>query len=144
MKTIFNIMGLVAGLCTAAISQDISEKEVPASTLTAFKTKYPNAGPVRWEKKSNGYKAEFEISSREHDLWIDKDGNITKHKEDFPKNELPQAVTQKLKTDFKDYTIDDADKIEDGGKVIYEIDLEGKDERKVFLSADGMVEKYVD
>ena len=144
MKTIFNIMLLVAGLSTAAISQDISEKEVPSAALSAFKSKYPNAGPVRWEKKSNGYKAEFEISSREHDLWIDKDGNITKHKEDFPKTKLPPAITQKLKTDFKDYTIDDADKIEDGGKIIYEIDLEGKDERKVFLSADGKVEEYVD
>jgi uncharacterized membrane protein YkoI len=144
MKAVFSIIALVAGLSTAAISQDISEKEVPSSALTAFKAKYPNAGPVRWEKKSDGYKAEFEISSREHDLWLDKDGNITKHKEDFPKSELPQAVTQKLKTDFKDYTIDDADKIEDGGKVIYEIDLQGKDERKVFLSADGKVEEYVD
>jgi hypothetical protein len=146
MRTIINIMVLVAGLSTAAISQDIAEKDVPSSTLTALKAKYPNAGEVRWEKKSNGYKAEFEVSSREHDLWIDKNGNITKHKEDFPKSELPQAITQKLKTEFKDYTIDDADKIEEGGKVIYEIDLEGaKGERKVFLTADGTVnENYVD
>ena len=144
MKTIFNIIALLLGLCAAAISQDISEKEVPSSALTAFKAKYPNAGPVRWEKKNDGYKAEFEISSREHDLWMDKEGNITKHKEDFPKSELPQAITQKLKTDFKDYTIDDADKIEDGGKVFYEIDLEGKEERKVFFSADGKVQEYVD
>ena len=143
MKTIINIMALVAGLSTAAISQDIAEKDVPSSTLTALKTKYLDAGEVRWEKKSDGYKAEFEVASREHDLWIDKNGNITKHKEDFPKNELPQAITQKLKTEFKDYTIDDADKIEEGGKVLYEVDLDGKDERKVFFTVDGTVQENV-
>jgi len=142
MKTILSIIILVAGFASAAISQDISEKEVPSLVLNAFQTKYSNAGQVDWELKGDVYKAEFEIGSREHDLWIDKNGNITKHKEDFPKSELPKAITQKLQSEFKDYKIDDADKIEEGGKVTYEVDLDGtKDERKVFFTADGTVQE---
>jgi hypothetical protein len=142
MKTMLSIIILVAGLTSAAISQDISEKEVPSLVLNAFQTKYPNAGQVDWELKGDVYKAEFEVGSREHDLWIDKSGKITKHKEDFPKSDLPQAITQKIESEFKDYKIDDADKIEEGGKVTYEVDLDGtKDERKVFFTADGTVQE---
>lgn len=143
MKTILSTLILIASLSTEAVSQDISEKEVPSSILSVFQNKYPNAGETRWEQKDDAYKAEFEVGSREHDLWIDKNGKITKHKEDFPKSELPQAITQKIKTDFKDYKIDDADKIEEGGKVLYEIDLQGKDERKVFFTADGNIQENV-
>ena len=144
MKTMLGIIILVAGLSSAAIAQDISEKEVPSLVLNTFQTKYPDAGQVDWELKGDVYKAEFEVGSREHDLWIDKTGNITKHKEDFPKSELPQAITQKLQSEFKDYKIDDADKIEEDGKILYEVDLDGaKDDRKVFFSADGNVQDNV-
>jgi uncharacterized membrane protein YkoI len=144
MKTMSSIIILMAGITSAAISQDISQKEVPSLVLNAFQTKYPNAAQVEWELKGEVYKAEFEVGSREHDLWIDKTGNITKHKEDFPKSELPHAITQKLQSEFKDYKIDDADKIEEGGKVTYEVDLDGnKDDRKVFFTADGTVQENV-
>ena len=143
MKTMLSIIILVAGITSAAISQDIPQKEVPSLVLNALQTKYPNTGQVDWELKGDVYKAEFEVGSREHDLWIDKTGNITKHKEDFPKSELPQAITQKLQSEFKDYKIDDADKIEEDGKVTYEVDLDGKDDRKVFFTADGTVQENV-
>lgn len=142
MKTLLSIIFLTAGFVVAN-SQDIQQTDVPSMILNAFQTKYPNAAQVRWERKGEDYKAEFEDNSREHDLWIDKSGNITKHKEDFPKSQLPQAITQKLQSEFKDYKIDDADKIEEGGKVIYEIDLDGKDDRKVFFTADGAIQENV-
>jgi hypothetical protein len=142
MKTFMSIILFVAVFATAAVSQDISEKEVPSLVLNALQSKYSNATKVDWELKGDVYKAEFEVGSREHDLWIDKSGNITKHKEDFPKKDLPRAITQKLESEFKDYKIDDADKIEEGGKVLYEVDLDGsKDERKVLFTAEGNVQE---
>lgn len=144
MKTLLSIVILVATFSSAAVSQDISEKEVPSLVLNALQSKYSSATKVDWELEGDVYKAEFDVGSREHDLWIDKNGNITKHKEDFPKKELPQAITQKLQSEFKDYKIDDADKIEEGGKILYEVDLDGsKDERKVLFTADGKVEQNI-
>lgn len=144
MKTLLSIVILVATFSSVAVSQDISEKEVPSLVLNALQSKYSSATKVDWELEGDVYKAEFDVGSREHDLWIDKNGNITKHKEDFPKKELPQAITQKLQSEFKDYKIDDADKIEEGGKILYEVDLDGsKDERKVLFTADGKVEQNI-
>lgn len=140
MKTIIGIITMMVAVASSAIAQDVAEKDVPSVVLNALRSKYSNAVKVDWELHNDVYKAEFDVGSREHDVWIDKNGNITKVKGDFPKKELPQAVVQKLQSEFAGYKIDDADKIEEGGSVYYEVDLDGsKDERKVLFTAEGDV-----
>jgi uncharacterized membrane protein YkoI len=115
---------------------------VPSVVLNAFQGKFSNATDVEWESKNELYKAEFEVDKRGHDVWIDKTGKITKHKEDFPKKDLPQAVQQQLTNEFKAYKLDDADKIEMDGKIFYQVELDGtSDDRKVLFSADGKVQE---
>ncbi|HYF70670.1 MAG TPA: PepSY-like domain-containing protein [Ohtaekwangia sp.] len=141
MKTLmFSI--LAATISTAAVAQDIPQSDVPSLVLNTFQSKYEKATDLEWEKKGDLYKAEFEIGTREHDLWIDAKGQVTKHKEDFPKAELPAAIRQKIESEFKDYTIEDVDKIEEDGKVLYLVDLDGKTgDRDVFFNEDGTVLK---
>jgi|SRR5688572_576399 uncharacterized membrane protein YkoI len=140
MKTWFALF-YVAGL-TMADAQDIPQSDVPSVVLNAFQQKYADAKAVEWENKGDVYKAEFEVGSRGHDVWIDKSGKITKHKEDFPKKDLPQAIQQQISTEFKAYKLDDADKIEMDGKVFYQVELDGtSDDRKVLFTADGKVEE---
>lgn len=132
----------VAGLTVAADAQDIAQSQVPSVVLNAFQGKFNNATDVEWETKGDLYKAEFEVGSRGHDVWIDKTGKITRHKEDFPKKELPQVIQQQLSTEFKSYKLDDADKIEMDGKVFYQLELDGTTEdRKVLFTADGKVQE---
>ena len=87
MKAILVFM-FVAGLTLYVRAQDISEPQVPAAVLSAFKGKFADVKNAEWEMKGDLYKAEFKVGSRGHDVWIDKNGTITKHKEDFPKKEL--------------------------------------------------------
>lgn len=130
------------GLASVTMSQDIPKSQVPSVVLNALQSKYPNATDLEWELKGDLYKAEFEIGSRDHDLWIDKNGNIKKHKEDFPKADLPAAIREKIAREFKDYRIDDVDKIEVDGKVTFEIELDGRaGDRKVLFSADGSIQQ---
>ncbi len=137
----FMISFVLGGLTLTSNAQDIPKSQVPSVVLNAFQSKFANATDVEWELKGDDYKAEFEIGKRDHDVWIDKSGNIKKHKEDFPKSELPAAIKQKLQSDFPNYKIDDADKVEMEGKVFYQIELEGNnEERKILLNADGKVE----
>jgi hypothetical protein len=145
MKT-FMISFVLGGLALTSNAQDIPKSQVPSLVLNAFQTKFANATDVEWELKGDDYKAEFEIGKRNHDVWIDKSGNIKKHKEDFPKSDLPAAVKQKLESEFSNYKIDDADKVEVDGKVYYQIELDGNnEERKILFSADGKIEsKNVD
>jgi hypothetical protein len=73
---------------------------------------------------------------------LNKGGGIKKVKQDISKNDLPAPVKQKLETDFKSYTIDDADKIEKDGKTYYQVKLKAAaQERKVLFTADGQIEK---
>lgn len=139
MKTVMLAI-LGAAISTATVAQDIPQSEVPSLVLNAFQSKYAKVTDLEWEKKGDLYKAEFEIGKRDHDVWIDANGQVTKHKEDFPKSELPAAIRQKIESEFKDFTIDDVDKIEEGGKVSYLVDLDGKTgDRDVFFNEDGTI-----
>ena len=130
------------GLTLIANAQVIPQSQVPPVVLKAFQEKYASATEVKWETKTDLYKAEFKVNKRGHDVWIDKTGKITKHKEDFPKKDLPAAIQQKIASEFKAYKLDDADKIETDGKIFYQVELDGAtDDRKVLFSADGKVQE---
>ena len=130
------------GLIINANAQVIPQSQVPAVVLKSFQEKFGNATEVKWETKTELYKAEFKVNKRGHDVWIDKTGKITKTKEDFPKKDLPAAIQQQITSEFKAYKLDDADKIEMDGKVFYQVELDGaSDDRKVLFSADGKVQE---
>jgi uncharacterized membrane protein YkoI len=141
MKNLFTFLYLI-GFAFTAGAQDIAADKVPYAVLNAFQGKFPNVQEVQWEMKGEVYKAEFEFASRDHELSIDKAGTIVRHKEDFPKKQLSNAIQQRLSTDFPTYKLDDADKIEMDGKVFYEVDLDGpSDKRELLLTEDGQVQK---
>lgn len=115
---------LFAGSVTA---QDIRSSEVPSVILNKFKTEFPKAKDIEWEMKADTYNVEFEIGrSADHEIWYDKSGNQLKHKEEFPKSQLPKAVLNTLQKDFKGYKIDDVEKITAGGKVSYKMELDSR------------------
>ena len=133
---------VIAGFVPAATGQDIQQSEVPSLVLNTFQSKFPNATDIDWEREADLYKVEFEIGKRDHDLWIDKNGNITKHKEEVTKTDLPAAINQKLQSDFKEYRIDDVDKIETNGKVFFLVDLDSNSgDKEVLFSPDGAVQQ---
>ena len=130
------------GLTLNASAQVIPQSQVPPAVLNAFQAKFASITEVKWETKGELYKAEFKVDKRGHDVWIDKTGKITKHKEDFPKKDLPPAIQQQITSEFKGYKLDDADKIEMDGKIFYQVELDGaSDDRKVLFSADGKVQE---
>lgn len=141
---LFVLMGVMASALTVH-AQDAAATSVPPAVVQAFKTKFPAAADVKWDTKKNGYKVEFKIGTRGHDGWYDKTGALKKHKEDFPKSELPQAIRQKLETDFKNYKIDDVDKIEENGEVVYVVKLKGAaEERKISFLPNGNLKEKTD
>lgn len=146
MKTLIGIAFFAAGISLSSNAQDVAQNQVPSVVLNALQTKFPNATEVEWELKGDQYKADFEVGKRDHDVWIDKTGNIKKHKEDFPKSELPQAIGQVLEKDFKTYKLDDVDKFDEAGKISYEVKLESASgDLKVMFSPEGKVlEKKAD
>lgn len=141
MKTWMFVI-LATGSISVAAAQEIPQSEVPSLVLNSFKSKYSNATDVEWKLKDSLYHVEFDVNAKDHDLWVDKGGTIKKQKEDFPKSQLPAAVRQKIETEFKGYRIDDVDKVEEGGKISFLVDLDGQaDDREVLFTSEGAVQE---
>ena len=142
MRTLILILFFAAVINLSANTQNIPQSQVPPVIVSSMQKTFAGATDVKWEVKKDLYKAEFKIGSRKHDAWIDKSGTLKKHKEDFPKKDLPAAILQQVEKEFKGYRIDDADKIEEDGKIFYQVDLKGTtEERKVLFTPDGRIEK---
>lgn len=140
MKTL-SIVLLNLLLVSYVNAQESASIQIPPAVSNAVKVKFADATELKWEEKSGGYKAEFKVGTRKHEAWFDKAGSIKKHKQDFPKKELPEAIRKKIETEFAAYKIDDADKTEENGSVVYEVDLKGVDERKLVFTADGVLKE---
>lgn len=140
MKTL--ILIIFVGGISCAIAQDVPQSQVPPEVSNAFKSKFTKAKDVDWEMEGDLYKVDFEVGSRDHELWIDKSGTIRKHREELSNRSLPQVIAEKVKTEFQEYRIDDAYKVEADGKILYHIDLDGPEEdREVWFSEYGTVEQ---
>jgi hypothetical protein len=138
----FLVFIFVIGLSVCVSAQEIPQSQVPAAVVSAFQGKFSDAKNVEWETKGELYKAEFKMGSRGHDVWLDKNGMITKHKEDFPKSNLPEAIQKQIANEFNAFTLDDADKIEMDGQVFYQVELDGTpDDRKILFDADGKIQE---
>lgn len=126
--------------------QDISRDKVPSLVLNTLKAKYPVSNDVEWEKHGNLYEAEFDINdSIEVSALIDETGKMVMQKRDVPNSELSSAIRTVIQNQYKDYMIDDVEKIEKEGAVYYQVELKGtlKKEVNLIFSTDGIEEKSI-
>lgn len=127
---------------TATISaQDLRSDEVPANLKSTFETSFKNVKDVEWEKKGDHFKVEFEINRMDHDIWYDAQGNVVKSEIDIKSSDLPSAVASAVKTKYSDYKIDSVKVHEEGGKKVYEIEIDKgwSNERELRVDASGNI-----
>lgn len=145
MKHVILIFLSAAFITSSCNSQDISRDKVPSVVQNTFKAKYAAATDVEWEKQADVYEADFDLNNTEISVRIDASGKVQMQKQDISVHELPAAVRTAIQNQYKDHTIDDADKIEKNGVVYYQVELEGKGNKDVKLvyTADGREEKSI-
>jgi hypothetical protein len=140
-------MTIPLALCIASCSsQSISRDKVPSIVLNTFKAQYPNSNNVEWEKHGNAYEAEFDVNdSTEIVTRIDETGKLTMQKQDLALNELDPRVMTTIQSQYKDYTVDDVERIQKGSNVYYQVELKarGKKEMNLVFSADGREDKSI-
>lgn len=120
--------------------QDIAVKDVPSVVMNSFNKAFPNATEVEWEMKGDLYNAEFDVSRRDHEVWLNSKGSIIKHKQEIKSRELPEVVAKTLKQNFKGYWIDDVDKYEVGKQFFYKVELQTlTKEKNVVLDNKGAI-----
>ncbi len=144
MKKILVLSALLVNTVMTSCAQDISSQQVPSVVMNAFSTTYPKATDIEWEQNVNVYKVDFDLSFQDHELLIDSTGKVIRHKQDINASELPAPVKDTIAKRYKGYRIDDADKIEQEGKVYYKVELEQKEnELKLVFNPDGSVSNII-
>ena len=128
-----------------AFAQEIRTDEVPSVVLNTFKQKFPKAADVEWKLKNQLYNVEFEVGRLDHEAWINKTGNIVKHKQDIGQYDLPKEVAGSISKNYKGFRIDDSEKIETGGKSLYKVELKtASKEEDVVFDQNGKLVEYID
>lgn len=139
---------MILSACILALStigasaQDIPQSQVPAVVVNSFQQKFPKAKGVDWELKAGLYEAEFEtgLFGTDHEVWIQSNGKIVRHKEELAKNDLPKVVIAKVKKDFPDYRIEDVKKITEEQKITYAFEVKSRaDEWKLVVDTQGSI-----
>ncbi len=136
----------VMSLCIAAAAfglsscgQGIAEKKLPSVVVNSVKTKYGNSTKIDWEKRDNGYEAEFLQGQTEITVLVDNAGNMLMQKQDVDSTAIPAAVITAINTNHSGYAIDDAEKLEKDGVTYYQLELEkqGEKDLQVVYTAEG-------
>ncbi len=109
----------------ASCAGTIDQQEIPSVVINAVTTKYPEAKDLDWEVKNGIYEAEFDLGKDDYEVWVNAEGTILKVEQEIANAQIPAAVLTKVKSDFKEFKLDDAKRIEIGKAVYYEIELDG-------------------
>ena len=134
----------VLGMTLTACSQDIAQSKVPSVVTNALQSKFSAATKIDWEKKKGVYEAEFHQDSLEYTVEIDGTGNITRQKLDITVQQLPTNIAQAISSQYRDFTIEDAEKVEVNGTTYYQVELDaprGKKDVQLVFDAAGTAAK---
>jgi hypothetical protein len=143
MKT---LLTSVMAICIAFNSnaQKIQEKAVPEVVVKAFKTKYPSAKEVKWEKEQANFEAEFEMKEVSMSAVFNPAGDFIEVESKMDKKMLPKPILESIAKDYPGYKIEEAAKIENNGKVTYEAEVEkGEKSMDLIFDASGKLLKTI-
>lgn len=141
MKKNLFVLLCAATMSMSASAQKIATNKVPASITTAFKSKFPSATHIVWEKENADYEANFKVNGKEMSASFDNSGNWLETETELKVADLPAAVQQILKKDFANYKVNEASQIEsvkNGNSYEAEI-AKGKETFDVLFASDGKV-----
>jgi len=116
---------MVAAMITSlTFAQKLQEKDVPTLLKTTFKKQYPNTKEIKWEKEGENFEAEFELNKTEQSVLFDAQGSILETELEIELNQLPSAVLEYIKANYKGQSVKEAAKITDAnGKITFEAEV---------------------
>lgn len=141
----FLLITCLLSISFIACSSDIATKNVPSVVLNAFKTQFPTAVDVEWEKVNNLYEADFEVANVDHTAQLNTEGTLLQLKKEISLAELPKAINDAIAANFKGYVADDLELIKKGNQTYYQLQLEKNwsFDKKLVFNANGQINKSI-
>lgn len=118
---------------------------VPSAVSNAFRSEFPNARDVDWDRSRNLYEVEFEINRLDHEVWYNAEGQAVRHRQEIKTRSLPSKVRQNVKKQYRGYRISEAEKLREGQEVVYKLELKNwTRDFDVFVNESGeILEGYI-
>jgi uncharacterized membrane protein YkoI len=115
--------------------------QLPAAISTAFKKSYPSATIRGTAKETEGGKTVYEVESvdkgKARDLMYNVDGTVISIEEELNAADLPAPVAAALKKLYPQATIAVAERLTEGTKIEYELQIKGAAVTSVAFMPDG-------
>lgn len=129
MKKIILFSAIAAFVTSYASAQDLKSKDVPNVVKAALAKKYPKATKVSWEKEKGNYEANWGGKSGEDtSVQFTPAGDFVEEVNAIPVSQLPPAVSEYVKINYKGAKIREAGKVTDAkGRKMFEAEIKGKD-----------------
>ena len=121
MKRVFAFMIVLTAF-------NCSAQNVPAEVKAAFAKSFPNTTVKKWDKEDGNYEANFTKDGKTMSATFDAKGTWMETETDIKISELPAAVSDYVKTNYKGATIKEAAIINNpSAKKLYEAEVKGED-----------------
>ena len=140
-KLIILISVFFLGFGFYAKAQYIGAQDLPADINQDFSAKYPNLSNVDWEKDGKHYKATFNVEQSAHEIVYDQNGKVISQQFGLPLTSVPADVFNGLKKNFPELQAQNANVIEEKGKIAYQLSLNDDNTivEKVVMTPQGRV-----
>jgi hypothetical protein len=117
--------------------------ELPKAIQDAFKKAYPTATIRGTAKETNNGKTEYEVESldkgKARDLMYKPDGSVISVEEEINPADLPVPVMAAFKKLYPKATITVAERVTEGAKIQYDLQIKGAKQNEVSFLPDGKV-----
>ena len=144
-------MAVLVGLTLLAGSQGFGmpkgdEPVTPSAKLVeAFKAKYPEATPVKWEMEKGMFEAKFTLDGQEAEAYFDSENLWVMTKTELTPAQLPGNIQEALKaTEYASWQVDDVDRVEKNDGTDLYIVVVKQDKQELKLSFDAKTAQLVE
>ena len=109
-----------------------SKDDVPDAVKMAFKQKYPKENDPDWHVDQNGnFESNFKKDGEHYRADFSPEGSWIETERSIKKSDLPEAVKDKLKSDYEDFEIVEIEETDHHSKgLFYDVELKKNGEKQ--------------
>lgn len=123
-----------------AVTVTATTVRVPAKTWRSFASYFPGAYNSRFYKVNKDWLGKFILHNQENRALFTKKGYLVYHISYGYEENLPDDIRRQIKSEYYDYTITRAIKVEEDKRVIWVVNVENAKELILLRLEDGNME----
>jgi len=140
VKTLWIVLAIsLISISTQAQERKVSEKDIPAAVMSAFRSTYPQAKIKGFAREKENGTTFYEIESVENnmprDILYHSDGSVAEIEEGIAATDLPADAQQAIESKYPGAVVAKAERVTIGDKIAYEVSAK-RGKRRISMEFD--------